>query len=53
MTKKKQTPGTENKLVVTSVCGGNIGMGEREVQPLVQDRLKAVLYNMGNIANIL
>ena len=39
---------------VTSEEGrGNSGVGEWEVQYWVQDRLKDVLYNMQNIANIL
>ena len=42
----------ENKLVVTS-RGGEGGGGVGGTSYWVEDRLKVVLYNMGNIANIL
>ena len=53
MTKKKQTHRYREQTSGDRCVGGNTGMGEREVQLSVQDRLKAVLYNMGDIANIL
>ena len=49
---KNRLTDTENKLVVTSGRVGQLGGGRRDTNYWVWDRLKDVLYNMGNIANI-
>ena len=52
--KRSRLTDIENKLVVTSGEGGNIGVGEWELQPIgCKIGYKDVLYNMRNIANIL
>ena len=56
ITKRRGDTDIENKLMVASVEGeeGAIRGGEvRDVNYWVYDRLKDVLYNTGNIANIL
>ena len=45
---------TKNKLVISGVGRGNIGVGEWEVQTIgCVTGYKDMLYNMGDIASIL